>query len=117
VLTTANPRETLVHADARLTVHGRRLPIERIQSGGPVVHVAAEMGVSAATAWKWWRASNLGARRAKPARVDGPPDRPGDPPYEMTRPGELIHLDVKKLGEFIDSRRRQVFPGRDFVPW
>nr|WP_246113731.1 leucine zipper domain-containing protein [Streptomyces montanus] len=43
------------HRDARLTVHGRRLLIERISGGRPVAHVAAEMGISRVTAHKWIR--------------------------------------------------------------
>lgn len=47
------------HRSARLTVHGRRLLVERVCSGRPVAHVAAEMGISRVTAHKWmrrWRA-------------------------------------------------------------
>ncbi|MDG9715000.1 helix-turn-helix domain-containing protein, partial [Streptomyces sp. DH10] len=43
------------HRNARLTVHGRRLLIERVRSGRPVAHVAAEMGISRPTAHKWIR--------------------------------------------------------------
>ncbi|MER5209370.1 leucine zipper domain-containing protein [Streptomyces sp. NPDC002838] len=43
------------HRNARLTVHGRRLLVERIRSGRPVAHVAAEMGISRVTAHKWIR--------------------------------------------------------------
>ncbi|MDX2910299.1 helix-turn-helix domain-containing protein, partial [Streptomyces griseiscabiei] len=43
------------HRNARLTVHGRRLLVERVRSGRPVAHVAAEMGISRATAHKWIR--------------------------------------------------------------
>lgn len=46
------------HPNARLTVHGRRLLVERVRSGRPVAHVADEMGISRATAYKWvgrWR--------------------------------------------------------------
>ncbi|RSN55728.1 IS481 family transposase, partial [Streptomyces sp. WAC 04229] len=43
------------HRNARLTVHGRRLLIERVRSGRPVAHVAAEMGISRVTAHKWVR--------------------------------------------------------------
>lgn len=43
------------HANARLTPRGRRILVERIQSGRPVAHVAAEMGISRTTAWRWWR--------------------------------------------------------------
>ncbi|MDQ0938974.1 hypothetical protein QFZ67_000679 [Streptomyces sp. V1I1] len=47
------------HRNARLTVFGRRLLVERVCSGRPVAHVAAEMGISRATAHTWvgrWRA-------------------------------------------------------------
>ncbi|MFK0143449.1 helix-turn-helix domain-containing protein, partial [Streptomyces griseus] len=47
------------HRNARLTVFGRRLLVERVASGRPVTQVAAEMGISRATAHKWvrrWRA-------------------------------------------------------------
>ncbi|MFF9362928.1 helix-turn-helix domain-containing protein, partial [Streptomyces griseoluteus] len=45
----------MVHRNARLTVFGRRLLVERVRSGRPVAHVAAEMGISRATAHKWIR--------------------------------------------------------------
>lgn len=41
--------------NARLTVFGRRLLVDRVRSGRPVAHVAAEMGVSRITAHKWVR--------------------------------------------------------------
>lgn len=47
------------HPHARPTVHGRRLLVDRLRAGHPVVHVAHEMGISRATAHKWvrhWRA-------------------------------------------------------------
>ncbi|MDQ0766983.1 transcriptional regulator of acetoin/glycerol metabolism [Streptomyces canus] len=40
------------HRSARLTVHGRRLLVESVRAGRPVAHVAAEMGISRATAHK-----------------------------------------------------------------
>lgn len=43
------------HANARLTPMGRRVLVDRIAGGRPVAHVAAEMGISATTAWRWWR--------------------------------------------------------------
>jgi transposase InsO family protein len=43
------------HANARLTPAGRLIMVQRIQSGRAVAHVAAEMGVSRTTAWRWWR--------------------------------------------------------------
>ncbi len=43
------------HGNARLTPAGRLILVQRIQSGRAVAHVAAEMGVSRTTAWRWWR--------------------------------------------------------------
>ncbi|WP_157522393.1 helix-turn-helix domain-containing protein, partial [Herbidospora cretacea] len=60
------------HRNARLTVYGRQLLIDRVQSGRPVAHVAAEMGISRATAHKWvrrWRQegpSGLHDRSSRP---------------------------------------------------
>ncbi|MFJ2632955.1 helix-turn-helix domain-containing protein, partial [Streptomyces sp. NPDC087422] len=148
------------HRNARLTVHGRRILVERVRSGRPVAHVAAEMGISRTTAHKWvrrWRAEGEAglhdrssrphrtphrtpaavearvcelrqARKLGPARIGpvlGMPastvhrvlvrhglnrlayiDRPtGDiiRRYERDRPGELIHIDVKKPGRIPDG--------------
>ena len=34
------------HANARLTVHGRLLLVQRVASGRPAAHVARELGIS-----------------------------------------------------------------------
>ena len=39
----------------QLSVYGRWLLVQRVMSGRPVAHVAAELGVSRATGYKWWR--------------------------------------------------------------
>ncbi|MGW3375980.1 IS481 family transposase [Streptomyces hydrogenans] len=148
------------HRNARLTVHGRRILVERVLAGRPVAHVAAEMGISRPTAHKWvrrWRAegdAGLADRSSRPrttphrtsavveaqvrrlrtehklgpARIGpilGMPastvhrvlrrhglnrlawlDRPTGEPirrYERDRPGELIHVDIKKLGNIPDG--------------
>lgn len=148
------------HRNARLTVFGRQLLVERVCSGRPIAHVAAEMGISRATAHKWirrWRAEGPAglhdrpsrprttphrtsaevearvcylrqARKLGPARIGpilGLPastvhriltrhrlnrlawiDRPTGAVirrYERERPGELIHIDVKKLGRIPDG--------------
>ena len=57
------------HPNARLTLHGRRLLIERVRSGRPVAHVAGERGISRATAYKW-------VRRWRTEGDAGPFDRP-----------------------------------------
>ncbi|MFF1280127.1 helix-turn-helix domain-containing protein [Streptomyces sp. NPDC058299] len=47
------------HPNARLTIHGRRLLVDRVRAGRPVAHVADEMGISRTTAHKGvrrWRA-------------------------------------------------------------
>jgi transposase InsO family protein len=144
-----------VHGNARLTIHTRRLLIDRIMAGRPVAHVAAEMGISRACAYKWWRRWRIDgdrglwdrssrprrfpnrtpahlerriewlrrSRKLGPARIGGILDvahstvhrvlvRLGlnriawmDRPtgrmirrIRTTRPGELVHIDVKKLG-------------------
>ena len=57
------------HANARLTPAGRLIMVQRIAAGRPPAHVAAEMGVSRACAYKWW-----GRWRAegKPGLLDRP---------------------------------------------
>lgn len=63
------------HRNARLTVHGRRLLVERVRSGRPVAQVAAEMGISRPTAHKWIRrrqcegGSGLIDRSSRPCRT------------------------------------------------
>jgi transposase len=148
------------HRNARLTVHGRTLLVERVMAGRPVAHVVSELGVSRATGYKWvarYRAEGptglvdrssrahripaktspereqhvLAIRRDRklgPHRIGpllGMPastvhavlarhgmsrlawmDRPTGQVirrYERDRPGELVHVDVKKLGRLRDG--------------
>ncbi|MCX5181544.1 IS481 family transposase [Streptomyces sp. NBC_00268] len=157
------------HRNAQLTVFGRLLLVERVVSGRPVAHVAAEMGISRATAHKWMRRRRTEGqaglhdrssrphatprrtpattearvcelrrtRKLGPARIGpilGLPsstvhriltrhglhrlawiDRPTGQTirrYERERPGELIHIDVKKLGRIPDGGGHKV-RGRD----
>ena len=150
----------MVHGNARLTVQGRLTMVGRIAGGRPVAHVAEEMGVSRATAWKWWRrfreegVAGLEDRSSCPhgcphrtpapleaevarlrreekigpvriaARLGMVPstvhrvlsrlglnrlawmDRPTGRVIRRihtTTPGELVHLDVKKLGRIPDG--------------
>jgi transposase InsO family protein len=138
-----------------MTARGRMIMIERICSGRPIAHVAAEMGVSRKTADKWWRRwlaegdAGLEDRSSRPRRcphqtaahlerriirlrkrrklgpariasIVGMPastvhrvlvrhglnrlawmDRPTGQVIRRihtNRPGELVHVDVKKLG-------------------
>src|SRR6266511_4372353 len=78
----------------------RRLPQELEQrilaareyaKAGPLV-VAGQLGLPASTVWKVLRRYGV-SRLRQPAR--GPITR-----YERSRPGELVHVDIKKLGRF-----------------
>ena len=143
------------HPKAVLTPIGRLTLVDRIAHGRPAAHVASEMGVSRATAYKWWhryvqegeaglhdRSSRpLHSPRRTPMRVErqiealrrrtklGPirigvrlhmpastvhrvlvrqqlnrlswMDRPTGRVirrYEHEHPGDMVHVDVKKLG-------------------
>ena len=145
----------MLHRNAKLTPAGRRLLVDRIASGRPVAHVAAEMGVARQTAHRWWRRfvaegeSGLQDRSCRPRRSPrrtpralerrierlrrrqklGPVrigyrlglaastvyrvlcrlglqrlswlDRPTGRVirrYEHPHPGDLLHMDIKKLG-------------------
>jgi len=45
----------VAHRRARLTVFGRQLLVARIEAGHPAAHVAEQLGISRATAYKWVR--------------------------------------------------------------
>ncbi len=49
----------MAHRRARLTVFGRQLLIARVDAGWPAAHVAEQLGVSRATAYKWIRRHRL----------------------------------------------------------
>lgn len=155
------------HANARLTVHGRRLLIQRVEAGSPVSHVAKSMGVSRQCAHRWvrrhaehgdagladrssrprscptrtpaeteakilelrdeerrgqdWIGAELGVPARTVSRVlrrhNMPYLRDLDPltgeiiraskttalRYERDAPGDLAHMDVKKLGRIPDG--------------
>jgi transposase InsO family protein len=156
------------HANARLTLHGRRLLVARvIEDDRPVAHVAKELGVSRQCAHRWVRrfraegAAGLLDRSSRPHRMPTKttPDREAAvlaargrlrfgparlaaetgvpartisrilvrhqvPPlawldpitgaliratrattnrYEHEHPGDLVHVDVKKLGRIPDG--------------
>ena len=92
----------MVHANARLTVHGRRLLVERIRFGGrPVAHVAKEMGVSRQCAHRW-------VQRFDREGWSGLVDRSSRP-----------HQVTNKTSEAVEGRivglRRQLRVGRDEI--
>jgi transposase InsO family protein len=155
------------HGNARLTVHGRKLIVERHAAGWPTAHIAAAMGISRKCVRTWltryeaegeaglqdrssrphssptrtpvevedrivatrtqerrgpdWIGAELGvpartvsrvlARRGQPrlAALDpmtGEVIRASKQTairYERSRPGELVHMDVKKLARIPDG--------------
>ena len=158
----------MAHRNARLTVHGRRLLVERIRGEGqPIAHVAKAMGVSRQCAHRWvarfdvegdagledrssrpgstptrtsadieaavvaarlehrrgqdWLGPELGVPARTVSRILRRHDMPRlvelDPltgtviraskttavRYERSRPGELVHMDVKKIGRIPDG--------------
>src|SRR6476661_2066147 len=145
-----NQEVLVAHANARLTVHGRRLLVSRvIEDCRPVAHVAKELGVSRQCAHRWvarFRAEGEAGLRDRPSRLRRDERRGQDwigselgiPPrtvsailrrhqvpylrecdpltgqviraskttavrYERERPGELVHVDVKKVGRIPDG--------------
>ncbi len=155
------------HRNARLTPHGRQLLVDRVATGRPIAHVAAELGVSRQCAHRWvarhaaegptglldrssrphrtptrtppsvetrviqarkdqrrgpdWLAAELGVpartisrilrRHRLPRLADCDPltgqpiraSRQTSGRYERDRPGELVHMDVKKIGRIPDG--------------
>lgn len=155
------------HRNARLTFHGRRLLVARVQAGMPVAHVAKAMGISRQCAHRWvarfaahgeaglhdrssrphtcprrtaplveqavlalraaerrgqdWIGPELGVPARTVSRIlrrhQVPLLRECDPltgqvirsskttavRYERDRPGELVHMDVKKIGKIPDG--------------
>jgi len=82
------------HRNARLTVHGRRLLVERVQAGMPVAHVAKAMGVSRQCAHRW-------VARFKTEGEEGLHDRSSRPHSSPTRTSPAIEQTV------LDARREQ----------
>jgi transposase-like protein len=146
--------------------------VQRIDSGRPIAHVAAEMGISRKTATKWWRRfqdegpAGLEDRSSRPrrcphrtpakvekkiillrqrrklgpARIAGILDVPASTVHQVLvragmnriawmdrptgqvirrihtdRPGELVHVDVKKLGRIPSGGGWRVH-GRERTP-
>jgi transposase InsO family protein len=69
----------------------RILAAREYAKAGPVI-VAGQLGLPASTVWKVLRRYGV-SRLARPQR--GPLVR-----YERERPGELVHVDIKRLGRF-----------------
>jgi helix-turn-helix protein len=94
----------VAHANARLTPAGRRTLVRRIETDPrPIAHIAHEMGISRATASRWWT-------RYQQQGEAGLVDR-SSIPYRF-RPVRAL------LGECEDGRvgLRDPVVGREFEP-
>jgi transposase InsO family protein len=69
----------------------RILAAREYANAGPLI-VASQLGLPASTVWKVLRRHG---RSRLPRPVRGPVRR-----YERARPGELVHVDIKRLGRF-----------------
>src|SRR5918996_1805481 len=81
------------HQPRRLSreLEQRILAAREYAKAGPLI-VAGQLGLPASTVWKVLRRYGV-SRLRRPVR--GPVVR-----YERERPGELVHVDVKRLGRF-----------------
>lgn len=100
-----NPRQT-----ARTTEYGRALMAARRAAGKPAAHIACRLrrddrptaaGIAVrlrlprSTVARWLRQAGLG--QAGLGRLSSPDPRRSSRRYRRDRPGERIHLDVRKL--------------------
>lgn len=90
------------HRNARLTAHGRRLIVERVQQGMPVSHVAKAMGISRQCAHKW-------VNRYHAEGEAGLEDRSSRPRTSPTRTDPTIEAQV--LAARVEHRRGQDWLG------
>lgn len=80
------------HRNARLTVRGRQILVERIAAGRPVAHVAKEMGISRTCAHRWWG-------RYQASGEAGLADRSSRPHASPTRTAMAVVATVVALRE------------------
>jgi transposase InsO family protein len=77
----------VAHRRARLTVFGRQLLVARIEAGHPAAHVAEQLGISRATAYKW-------ARRYRAEGDAGLEDRSSRPRRSRRRLAPAIEAEI-----------------------
>ena len=90
------------HANARLTVHGRLLLVQRVvRDGRPVAHVAKELGVSRQCAHRW-------VHRYIADGEAGLQDR-------SSRPHTCPHRTPPQVERRVEAARRLLRTGRDDI--
>jgi transposase InsO family protein len=70
----------VAHRTARLTVFGRQLLVALVEAGWPVAHVAEQLGISRATAYKWVQRH----RAEGPAGLEDRSSRPKRSPRRLS---------------------------------
>jgi transposase InsO family protein len=75
----------LQHVNARLTVHARRLLVQRVQAGWPQARVAEQLGVSRQTISKWWSRYQAGGDAALFDRRSTPRRSPAQTPAKTEK--------------------------------
>jgi transposase InsO family protein len=81
----------VAHPRARLTVFGRQLLIARVEAGWPAAHVAEQLGISRATAYKWIRRH----RAEGPAGLEDRSSRPWRSPRRLDPAAEAEILAAR----------------------
>jgi len=77
----------VAHRRARLTVFGRQLLVARVAAGWPAAHVAEQLGISRATAYKW-------VRRHRAEGDPGLSDQSSRPPRSPRRLADAVETEI-----------------------
>jgi len=77
----------MAHPRARLTVFGRQLLVARVAAGWPAAHVAEQLGISRATAYKW-------VRRHRAEGDAGLEDRSSRPKHSPRRLSPAVEAEI-----------------------
>jgi len=77
----------MAHPKGRLTVFSRQLLVSRVEAGWPAAHVAEQLGISRATAYKW-------VRRYRAEGAAGLLDRSSRPHRSPRRLGPAVEAEI-----------------------
>ena len=90
----------MAHPRSRLTVFGRQLLVTRVEAGWPAAHVAEQLGVSRATAYKWLRRH----RTEGPAGLEDRSSRPRRSPRQLSSAVEAEILAARSTWRYGPDR-------------
>jgi transposase-like protein len=98
----------LIHRNAPLSVEGRRRLVERYRTR-PIAHVAAEMGISRATASKWVNRYRQFGELGLRDRSSAPRRQPSVTPGDVV--GRIEGCAGNTNGQLRASRSSSIAPG------